>query len=283
MLESEVETVVAPVFKAWALNNTSKFFCTAPENELIKPNPDVDVLALISRVYSLSLEYTTPMKTFWLGLALGVGGLAVAQSIQKTLELRVNGASVGKAYVIAGQTYVPVNALKAFNLVATQTGNTLSLGAAGGSNQVAALEGCLGQTLFNGVHRVTVKSVDAITVTGTPTWGVTIEVRNGTKRALTLFDAGVRSGSVFIAATDGNPRDNSNNGTASRELDKELIYKSLPPGGFVTYQVKFVSLSSSEEPKPSKFLMTIDKSKALKDLPFSAPDPSFRVNLECQK
>jgi hypothetical protein len=223
------------------------------------------------------------MKKLWLGMALGIGGLALAQSIQKTLELRVNGASVGKAYVIAGQAYVPTSALKAFNIAATQTGNALSLGAIGGSNQVAALEGCLGQTLFNGVHRVTVKSIDAISITGAPAWGVTLEVRNGIKRALTLFDAGVRSGSVFIATQDGNPRDNSNNGTASRELDKELVYKSLPPGGVVTYQVKFVSLSSSEEPKPSKFLMTIDKSKALKDLPFSAPDPSFRVNLECQK
>ena len=223
------------------------------------------------------------MKKFWLGIALGIGGLALAQSIQKTLELRVNGVSAGKAYVIGGQSYVPVNALKAFNLVATQTGNTLSLGAPGGTNQVAALEGCLGQTLFNGVHRLTVKSVDAITFTGAPAWGVTIEVRNGAKRALTLFDAGVRSGSIFIAAQDGNPRDNSNNGTASRELDKELIYKNLPPGGSVTYQVKFVSLSSSEEPKPSKFLFVIDKTKALKDLAFSAPDPSFRVNLECQK
>jgi hypothetical protein len=49
MLESEVETVVAPVFKAWAVNSTAKFFWTLPENELNNPTgeTDVDVLTLI--------------------------------------------------------------------------------------------------------------------------------------------------------------------------------------------------------------------------------------------
>jgi hypothetical protein len=32
-------------------------------------------------------------------------GLALAQSIQKPLELRVNGTNAGKAYMIAGQTH----------------------------------------------------------------------------------------------------------------------------------------------------------------------------------
>ena len=223
------------------------------------------------------------MKKFLLGVAFGIGGLALAQSIQKTLDLRVNGTGAGKAYVIAGQSYVPVSALKPFNLQAVQSGNTLSLGVQGGANQIGAIEGCLNETLFNGVVRLTVKSVDEITYIGRPTWGLTVEVRNGLSKELKLIDAGSNTNGLFIATAEGNPR-SFGISAPENEAAKELIYKAVPAGGLITYQIKFPSSSTSTaEPKPTKFIMSFDKTKALKEIKFAVTDPSFRVNLECSK
>ncbi len=222
------------------------------------------------------------MKKFLLGIALGIGGLALAQSIQKTLDLRVNGANAGKAYVIAGQSYVPVSALKPFNLQATQSGNTLSLGVQGGANQLGAVEGCLNETLFNGVVRLTVKSIEEITYIGRPTWGLTIEVRNGLSKEFKLIDAGSNTNGLFIATADGNPR-SFGISAPENEAAKELIYKAVPAGGSIVYQLKFPTLIGASEPKPTKFIMGFDKTKALKEIKFAVADPSFRVNLECSK
>ena len=217
-----------------------------------------------------------------LGVLLGMGGLALAQTISRSLDLRVNGAAAGKAFVIGGQAYVPVAALKPFNITVTQSGNSLSLGAQGGANQVAALEGCVGETLFNGVTRLTVRSVDEITFRDRPAWGITVEVRNGVNRAISLFTAGVRTTNLFIAGTDGNPK-SIDGSAAPSEAETQFTTRSLTPGGSFTYQIKFPSVSGAPEPRPSKFIMIVDVNRASRELKFSSSDPSFRVNLDCQK
>ena len=96
-------------------------------------------------------------KRVFVGLAVvALSTLALAQQVQKMLELTINGTPVAeKAVLIGGKTYVPLSSLKQFGFNGTQTGNTLALSApksasSGGSNQLAALEGCVGETLFNG-------------------------------------------------------------------------------------------------------------------------------------
>jgi hypothetical protein len=226
------------------------------------------------------------MKKILLGVLLGIGGLALAQSIQRSLDLRVNGSASGKAYVIGGQSYVPVGALKPFGITATQQGNTLSLGAQGGANQLAALEGCIGETLFNGVMRLKVLEVVRLeSVTGWENfkgWAVRAEVRNATSVRIAPGDLGVVAASIFYQ--DGSSRPHDDTGVTIRDFGT-LTNNELMPGAPFTHAFKFTDPSSAVDAPPNKFILQVDTKRlqAKAKAKFSGNDPSFRVKLDCQK
>ena len=95
-------------------------------------------------------------------------GLALAASVNYSVV--VNGqVSPSPAIVVNGQTYVPLSVLKSLGIPSKLKGVTLTLGTGaapatspGGANQRASLEGCIGETLFNGVWRLKVTKIERI-------------------------------------------------------------------------------------------------------------------------
>lgn len=228
------------------------------------------------------------MKTWILALAaLGVFALA-----QATLRLTINGtASATPAITVNGKVYVPLESLQKAGMGVSRSGANLSLNfqvAAGGTNQRASLEGCLGETLFNGIWRIKVSNLQAIKKDGTtPGWGMTVELRNGSKNTLTLTDTGVdgTGQGIQIVSPNGNtiPVD-------PYDVQK-LTFASLPQGGVFTHQLKFYypfGTTDDQVQKPDKMLLEIKPEgigASLRDggLRYSVPNPSLRVKLDCQK
>jgi hypothetical protein len=67
--------------------------------------------------------------------AVFLGGLVIAQAVQKSLNITIDGAaSSEKAIVVAGKSYVPLAALKSLGVSAVTSGNTLALSRAGAAS-----------------------------------------------------------------------------------------------------------------------------------------------------
>ncbi|GBF06101.1 hypothetical protein DAERI_070099 [Deinococcus aerius] len=238
-------------------------------------------------------------KRFLPVLAL-LTGLALAAGTQYSI---IVGGQVApdKAIVVNGQTYVPLSALKLLGINSTLKGTTLTLGSAataanqtpGGANQRPSLEGCLGETLFNGIWRLKVTRLEAIkrdpgTPLEAPGWGLTVELRNGARGTLSPTDTGV-SGTgegIQLALPDGRTLNVD-------PLDVQgLTFASLPQGGVVIRQLKFYSSGTdpARAQKPVKFLFQINP-KGFEDAirrraggaSYTTPTPSFRVRLDCQR
>jgi hypothetical protein len=190
-----------------------------------------------------------------------------------------------------GKTYIPLEALQKAGVKATVSKTDIKLelpGFVGGSNQRASLEGCLGETLFNGVWRIKTLRLEPIKKDeSTPGWGLTLEVKNGSKATITPVDAGFdgTGQGIQLAFADA-----STLNVDAMDVQK-LTFASLPAGGSVTQQLKFYyPLGTPEEnvKTPTKFLLEInpkgvgDSTKA-KGVNFTVPNPSLRVRLDCQK
>lgn len=95
-------------------------------------------------------------------IAVIVAAVAVAQ--QANLKFTIDGkVSSDSAVILNGKTYYPESALKTLGATVKRSSNTIAItskGMAGGANQTAALEGRVGQTLFNSVLRVTLRSFE---------------------------------------------------------------------------------------------------------------------------
>ena len=223
--------------------------------------------------------------------SLALTGLAVAAGL--SYKLVVNGqVSSEQAIVVNGKTYVPLGVLKSFGINAILKGDTLTLsnaqGSAGGANQRASLEGCLGEQLFNGVWRVRASKLERISKDGgTPGWGLTLELRNGSKATLISTDAGIDgTGQGIQLAFDD---------ATTLKVDpydvQKLTYASLPQGGAVVHQLKFYypSGTASDAIKtPTKFLLEVSAkgigfTPSQQGVAFTVPNPSFRVRLDCQR
>ncbi|WP_027482230.1 hypothetical protein [Deinococcus pimensis] len=235
------------------------------------------------------------MKRKLLLALVALGTVALAATTR--LSLVVNGeVSSEKAIVVDGKTYVPVAALRALGVNATTKGATLTLstGAArtaaqGGANQVTALEGCLGQTFFNGVWRFRVVSVTPIRLPDAgspdiPGWVVNVEVRNGTNKNLSMMSAGFGSDPFTrfaLVLPDGN----------TLKVDQNDILKAwskeLVPGGVMTFTINYSFERGTPvegAPRPTKFLVQMDpKIPDYVGVKFAVPDPSVRVRLDCTR
>jgi hypothetical protein len=164
---------------------------------------------------------------------------------------------------------------------------------AGGANQKAATQGCLNQWLFNGIWRLKVDSIAALSdpsMVGWYGWGATVEVRNGTTRddytlaytGLTDMDLAFADASTLsITATAAG---HSSWGTiSSHQFPQASSYKQLLDFWYP------VNTKQSDVQKPTKLLALFDpKPQAyhagtFHEPNFTTPTPSFRVDLTCTK
>ncbi|HEX2863387.1 MAG TPA: hypothetical protein VHN99_02355 [Deinococcales bacterium] len=224
-----------------------------------------------------------PNKTALLAALALSAGLALAAGA--ALKLRVNGqASATPALVVNGVVYVPLNALTQAGWKAVRTATSLDLNApaaAGGANERASLEGCLGQTLFNGLWRLTVRRVDAISRSETvPGWGVTVELKNGSSQTVYASNTGVMGFSLIMP--DGSSLEKDSH------VEDEFLSQDLNPGAGESVQLKFyLPPNTANPPRPAKLLLEVDPARLAGFLKgkvgYTVPNPSFRVDLTCSK
>jgi hypothetical protein len=221
------------------------------------------------------------------GLALGV--VALAQTVQRTLNVVVAGKpATGKAIVVQNETYVSLKALSGLGIKGTASGNILTLSATtqGGANQIGAVEGCIGQDLFNGMLRLKILGISRLETipewTERKGWAFQIEAKNGTSERLSVGDMGVIMASIVrangsIMAADGT-------GIEIRDWDK-LRYTDLLPGSSVNHIIKFIDNDSAPDALPTKLLISVDTTRVKPKInaKFNVKDPSFRVDLTCKK
>ncbi|OLV20019.1 hypothetical protein [Deinococcus marmoris] len=219
-------------------------------------------------------------RFFPLFIALALTPTAAAQSY----SLVINGQSApAKAIVVNGQTYVPLSALKLLGIPSSLAGSTLTLGSAapatspGGANQRASLEGCINETLFNGVWRMTVKSVTPISRYNGQNKGyaLSVEWKNGAKTTADALNSGVKSFQLILQ--DGS--------TLESENVQEIQYKKLAQGAGNTFTLNFYA-DSAQSPRltpPDKLLVEINPLASAMKAAYTTPTPSFRVRLGCQK
>lgn len=225
----------------------------------------------------------SPLKLLAL-LTLALSPVAAAQS----LSLVVNGqVAPAPAIVVKGQTYVPLSALKALGIPNSLSGTTLTLGTGaapatspGGANQRTSLEGCLGDTLFNGVWRLTVRSVKPISRYNGQQRGyaVGVEWKNGGSATADALNTGVKN--LQLVLQDGSTLDSENS--------QSLLYRKLAQGagGLFTLEYYADSAQSTRLTPADKLLVEIDpavlRNTGVKAA-YSTSTPSFRVRLNCSR
>ncbi|PNY82019.1 hypothetical protein [Deinococcus koreensis] len=236
-----------------------------------------------------------------LGLSLGVTGLGVTALAAQALRISVNGKVVpGAVVTIGGQNYVPVSALAAAGFRVGTSGGTLSIstgsgtGAApaspattpGGSTPLTALEGCLGQTLFNGVWRVKFSNLRLVPDGSVARWSIDLEVRNGTARMMTGADGMLMadSGHLAFITADGTPM---NWGITDELNGQKFTFTQLPPSGIWRGTLTTADGNAARaERRPTKLLWRLDPGEGgdfARKLPWGVKDPSFRIDLTCTK
>jgi hypothetical protein len=219
-------------------------------------------------------------STIAFGLLI-VGGLAFAQGV--TYKLSINGKSYSSsAIVVRGETYVPLKALQTAGVRSSLKGGvlTLTLPASntqkteGGANQIAALEGCVGEWLFNGIWRVRV--TNPTPVIGDRN-GITyhFEFRNGTNKG-GFAPSGTGFKGILLALDDGT--------TVAAVNVNEVSDPPYLSGGSHAQVLEF--FWDNTERTPTKLIVQFDANDPyykLGEVKFSVPNPSLRINTKCQK
>lgn len=147
----------------------------------------------------------------------------------------------------------------------------------GGANQRASLEGCMNETLFNGVWRLMVQETTPIVRYGGQQHGYAVKVlwKNGTTKTIDALNTGVST--ITLVLSDGS--------TLTAENDQDLKFKKLPQAAGSTFPLNFWADSSPKALAPvQKLLVEIRASGAIPSgVTYSTSTPSFRVHLDCQK
>ena len=151
---------------------------------------------------------------------------------------------------------------------------------AGGSHQLTALQGCMNQWLFNGVWRVRVTKVSAVTSQfgALPGYSVSLDVRNGSKSDAMLMQTGVSA--PVLALDDGNILELS---TEDGVAWNTKFFENLPASsGFTIALPYYINPKPASTPKPQKLILEIDAKKAWHGQPhYQVGDPSLRINVGC--
>ena len=227
------------------------------------------------------------MKRRWIIVAALLSAVALAQA---SIKLVVNGQpSKLPAITVNGVTYIPLPTLEkaGAKVVRSSSGLTLTLPGFssavtdGGANQRVSLEGCIGETLFNGIWRLTVKALKPINRYNGQQLGysLSLEWKNGAKVSADALNTGVKNLNLVLA-----------DGTVLQTDDAQnLTGKKLPQGAGVNLELMFYAASgvtADRLGKPDKFLVEIDPLVLKRTgvaAAYTTPNPSFRVRLDCQK
>ena len=218
--------------------------------------------------------------------------IALAQQVSQSLQLTINGKAVSdKALIVGGKTYYPESALSLLGVTVKRTGNAVALtgkGVTGGANQTAALEGCVGQTLFNGALRVTLRSFEPFVQDGKGVgWTADLEFRNGTQQVNSLYSFGVGGAASWYIAYD----DDSTYPFYTSESNGVFAGRDFPAGSSYRVKINFWPDSSNARDlpfdparKPTKLLLNFSKSAASSNVQkFLPANPGFRIRLDCKK
>ena len=206
--------------------------------------------------------------------AFAICGIAGMQAAQK---LVINGKPVdGAPLVVKGETYISLKSLKAAGATATVANGTLSisLGGAGGANQVLALEGGLNEWLFNGIWRLRVTGLRP-NDDGRPGWLVDVELRNGTTAGNLALD-GTGFQTVQLVMDDTN--------ILTQPYNITDFVRPVGQGSTISTSLRYYDDDGAGR-KPVKLILRITPDDATKSflkgmkLGYTVPDPSFRINL----
>jgi hypothetical protein len=217
------------------------------------------------------------LKRWSVFASFAVVGITVAAGIQAGAKLIINGKSVpGESISIKGQTYIPVSSIKAAGgiIEAKDGAISISFPASGGANQVAALEGRIGDWLFNGIWRLRILGVVA-NDDGRAGWKVHVELRNGTKLdQISLGGTGFSSMSLVMA-----------DGIAITPYNITDLDRPLAQGASADVQMVFYDDDGNGR-RPEKLLVRIEPDGATKSflksqgVSYTSANPSFRINLK---
>lgn len=147
---------------------------------------------------------------------------------------------------------------------------------------MGAVEGCVNQSLFNGLVRLKVLSVTAMPIVDSPSLGtkkdgfmVNLEIRNGSTTPNSLSSlgfGGLGNGAQAQLTYDDASVLQPRRGT----LD---VGRTLAPGAAMQATLEFIPDDAHIGKQPNKFLLLKTNNPA--GLRFNVPDPSFRVKLNC--
>jgi hypothetical protein len=218
------------------------------------------------------------MKYNLIVLAAILGTIALAQAVTGYKLVINTKAYSGQAIVVKGETYVPLKALQAAGVRSSLTGGTLTLtlpsaSTDGGANQVAALEGCLNEWIFNGIWRV--RATNPTPITGDRNGlSVRFEFRNGTQ-ANGIAPSGTGWGGAFLALDDGT--------TVGATNVNDVTDPGYVPGGSHMQTLEFYWDDVARTPKKLIVIFNPKEMNTSANVKFSVPDPSLRVKLDCTK
>ena len=211
-------------------------------------------------------------------IALGaLAVFAIGQAITGNMKLNINGKAVaGQTLVSKGQVYVPLSSLKAAGVTTNAKDGTLFLGLnpAGGANQIQALEGKVGDWLFNGIWRFRVLEV-LPNDDGRPGWKVKVELRNGTKLDNIALD-GTGWESLTLVMADAN---------ALKPYNITDIVRPIGQGASVNVDLIFYDDEGNGR-LPEKLIIRINPDTTTRNFlknqgaSYTVGDPSFRVSLK---
>lgn len=218
--------------------------------------------------------------------------IAIAQQVSQSLQLTVNGKVLSeKALIVGGKTYYPESALPPLGVTVKRTGNAIALtskGATGGANQTAALEGCVGETLFNGALRAILHSLEPFEQAGKAVgWTADLEFRNGTQQVSNLSGFGTGGGTSWYIAYN----DNTTYPFYITDSNGLNTGQDLPAGSSYRVKINFWPDTSNNRDlpfdptrKPTKLLLGFTKTSASSDVQkLLLTNPGFRIRLNCKK
>ncbi|GAC1413743.1 MAG: hypothetical protein NVSMB64_24020 [Candidatus Velthaea sp.] len=152
---------------------------------------------------------------------------------------------------------------------------------AGGANQRPSVEGCIGETLFNGIWRLKVLSSQLQSNpddSDSKNWAVALELRNAKNAQNSPGDSGFQD---YPQLAFGDETLDMETTTAKVQYQKAIYYKSLPPGGVARTTLWFRLGDENAQKTPTKLLISIKPVEYGKKFGYTVPDPSFRVKLDC--